>query len=148
MSTKRIRQHKRSAGGILFELVIACGLLAVIIAAVAQTGVAFINQQRRASMHEYAAREAANLLEIASVVPFDQLTAEELQNTALLSKMAESVLGGDVEWRVDDVSRAPEGLVGRRVEVALNWNFHGLPRTTTLRIWRFDNASSGEAEKP
>jgi len=76
MSTKRIRQHKRSAGGILFELVIACGLLAVIIAAVAQTGVAFINQQRRASMHEYAAREAANLLDIASVVPFDQLTAE------------------------------------------------------------------------
>jgi hypothetical protein len=141
-------RRSRFAGAILFEIVMAVGLLALIVAAVAQTGITFLAHQRRASMQEYAARETANLIDIASAVPFDDLTAENLSRAAPLAKAAKSELDGEVAWQVDEMKLAANGLVGRRVEVTLRWSCQGLGRSTTLRAWRFDAAPVGEDSTP
>lgn len=131
----RQRRRRRARwAGVFFEMAICCGVLALIMAAIAQTGVVFLHQQQAMSLREVAAQEASNLLEQTRSVPFAELTPERLDEAiSLRNHNAKNLV--DAKWDVD--SESENGLQSKRIVVTLNWSVRGQQRKTRLTTWRF-----------
>lgn len=130
-------------GAVFLEMAISCALLAILMALLAQTGVIFLRQQKSASLREYAAREAANLLDQTRTTPYEQLTVERLSTTTVLPAAAAKELDGQVAWEVTDGK--DETLQSRRIKVTLTWSDRGAAKSITLSTWRFQSAPLEEA---
>ena len=108
----------RRRGFTLVELALTVALLAIAMGVTVQA-LGWIASERRAiERRQYAAQEAANVLERFVARPFDGLTPEAAR-AVTLSEAARAVLpGAELTVLVDDKAASPDA---RRVAVRLRW---------------------------
>jgi len=135
----------RHRGFTIMELVIAFGLLASFIALVSQTAYWSMKERGNVSSRQAALETAANFLERAGSLPFDELTADwaakqKLDDTVL---SAEAVLAIHVETE----KAAPRT---KRVSVRIGYPTEpGVPLTTVELVGLFsDRMAPAKGDQP
>lgn len=137
-------------GIVLIEVLTACGLLAVLLALCIQLLSLTAIERRHVERRAIAMQAAANLVEQASIVPFDQLTDEKLAAIETSSGIAR--LLPDV-MTTFTVVEDREDSTAKRIRVEIQWNGRGGRREPPVRLtyWAYDSAQQAqhtEAEPP
>jgi hypothetical protein len=105
-------------GIVMLEVIVGCGLLAILLAVCAQllstTAIARRNSERRA----IALEEAANIIERVIAVPFADMTSERLADIKLSPEVQQILPGGVAELVVEDETGE---LPSKRVSVKITW---------------------------
>ncbi len=105
-------------GFTLVELALTVGMLAIAMSVTVQLLGWIVAERRASERRQFAAQEAANVLERFAARPFDGLTPEAAR-AVTLSEAARAVLpGAELSVVVDDRGAAPDA---RRVAVRLRW---------------------------
>jgi len=108
------------------EVTIALALLLVVGAIAAQALVWSLRERQRAAMHYAALELAANVLEEASALPFDQLNQTWADARAIPSEMADVLPEGKLRVTVD---RLKDATQAQRVTADVSWQSDvGMPR--------------------
>ncbi len=137
-------------GIVLIEVLTACGLLAVLLALCIQLLSLTAIERRHVERRAIAMQAAANLVEQASVVPFDQLTDEKLAAIEVSPGIAR--LLPDVKTMFTVVEE-PHELTAKRVRVEIQWKGRGGRREPPVRLtyFAYDSAKparQAEAKSP
>jgi hypothetical protein len=132
----------RRRGVILIEVIVACGLAAVLLAICVQVLTLMAVERRAVERRAIALQEAANLIEQATAIPFDQLTPQKLKGFSIDPALAAILPDAKAELSTDDEH---EPLRAKRVAVAISWRGAGRRREMPVRLttWVF-----GPAAKP
>jgi Tfp pilus assembly protein PilE len=122
--------------GVTFvELIAAVAVMAVLFAAAVQM-LAVAARQRRACERQRVALElASNLMERATILPYDQISKERLEQLA--ADLEPKVAG--TSWRIDVYETNEEHLLGKRVSLQLIWDPGTVRRSPEIRLvaWRY-----------
>jgi hypothetical protein len=126
-------------GSTLIETAIAMVVLSTAVVLVGQTVSLVALQRRQIEQRDWAAGEAANLMERAYLLPWEQLTTERLGPLQPSDSCRERLRDVDVRMTV----RTTEGEAnGRQITIQLDWLSPGGQRVAPLRLtaWRFPGA--------
>ena len=125
-------------GFTLLEVSVALLVLAVLTTICLQFFAAANDQRRQVFAHLTATQEAANLLERAEAVGWDELTFRNAARLKLSDQARQTLPDPRVEMLVDESSGTPPA---RRVVVAVHWRPQpGEPeREVRLVAWRYKN---------
>lgn len=134
---------KPRRGSLLFEITISLGLVAVASVAVTQLVVLAAQQRREAEQVRAATREAANLMERAMTLSFEELSESRLAKWTLSAEAARRLPSGNLDVSVTEV---PGELRQREIRIVVAWRPVGGPRQIALSAWRF--SSPGTAPTP
>jgi prepilin-type N-terminal cleavage/methylation domain-containing protein len=108
----------RRQGFTLVELALTVGMLAIAMSVTVQLLGWIVAERRASERRQFAAQEAANVLERFAARPFDGVTPEAA-HAVTLSEAARAVLpGAELSVLVDDRGASPNA---RRVAVLLRW---------------------------
>ncbi len=126
--------NRRTRGTITHEATMAIVLAAAVLAGSAQTLTIVAHQRRNLDRSMMAQREVANIMEEASVIPWDKLTKGELSSLQLSTEC--KVVLPDAQLRIEVVESADEA---RQIEVEIDWitpdGQRGEP--VALATWRY-----------
>jgi hypothetical protein len=131
----------RRRGYLLVEVFVALTILAALFALVIQMVSTTARERRATERRAIALEHAANLLERASAIPFEKLSAESLREVTISADDGQLLPESDVRWTVDeDGSEVP----AKRVGVELTWRApHGRSDAPVrLVTWAFPRSSS------
>jgi hypothetical protein len=148
----------RRRGVILIEVIVACGLAAVLLTICVQVLTLMAVERRAVERRVIALQEAANLIEQASAIPFAQLTRENLNTLFVDPALATLLPDAKVSFSVDDEQEP----LAKRVTMELSWLGAGRRRESPVRLttWVFappikeavveptDGGASAPAETP
>jgi hypothetical protein len=123
-------------GVILIEVIVACGLAAVLLTVCVQVLTLMAVERRGVERRAIGLQEAANLVEQASAIPFEQLTKEKLNAMSIDSALATLLPDGKAYFSVEEEW---EPLPSKRVSVELSWLGAGRRREAPVRLttWVF-----------
>jgi hypothetical protein len=108
----------------LLDCIAALGLLAVAMTLVAQVGLWSLGERSKGLARQQALEEAANLLESARALPWEELTPQWAQKQRLPDGLADRLGHGRLTVKVEPVPSRPHT---RRVSVTIAWGAEGLP---------------------
>jgi hypothetical protein len=108
----------------LLDCVAAIGLLALAMTLVAQVSLWSLGERRQGLARQEALEEAANLLETARTLPWEELTPQWAQKQRLPDGLAERLGHGHLTVHVEPVPSRPHT---RRVNVTITWDRQSLP---------------------
>ncbi len=140
----------RRRGYLLVEVFVALAILAALFVLVIQMVSTTARERRANERRAIALEHAANLLERASAIPYEQLSAESLREMAISSDAGQLLPEGDVRWTVDEEGSE---LPAKRVGVELTWRApHGRSDAPVrLVTWAFPQselAAGSDAASP
>ncbi len=126
--------NRRVRGTITHEATMAIVLAAAVLAGAAQTLTIVAHQRRSSERDVVAQREVANIMEEVAIVPWNELTQDDLQSLQL-SRDCQQVLR-DAELRLE-ISESIDD--SRQIQVELDWSAPNGQRTepVSLTTWRF-----------
>lgn len=130
------------SGTTLFELLITLLLLGAVAGSVVPV-VRWSGLQRAENERRMLAQEVArNLLERVLTLPYDKLTAEELNNLQLPSEVQSALGYPRIEWRLAD---AKDSIRSRRVDLRFVWKLQNGIDSAPLRatLWRHPPPEAG-----
>jgi hypothetical protein len=105
-------------GIVMLEVIVGCGLLAVLLAICAQLLSVTALERRNSERRAIALEEAANIIERISAVPFADMTRERLAKVELSPEVQRILPGGAAELVVEE--EAGE-VPSKRVSVKITW---------------------------
>jgi hypothetical protein len=118
-------------GVVLLEVVVGCGLLAVLLAVCVQLLSVTALERRDIERRAIAMEEAANLIERVAAMPYTDITPEALKKIKLSPDVEQILPGGSAQLSVD----AEEGEVpAKRVHVAIQWSTPAGTTETPARL--------------
>ncbi len=106
-------------GVILLEVVAACGLMAVLVAVCLQMLAVTTATRRTVERRAIALQEAANLLERASALSWQDITPERLTEIDIAPSVREILPGAVARWSVK--TPAEPGPPATQVRVEITW---------------------------
>jgi hypothetical protein len=112
----------RRRGFTLVELALCIAMLMIAMGVTAEVLGWIASGRRAVERRQYAAQEAANVLERFVSRPFDGVTPEAARAVALSDAARAALPGAELTVLVDDRAAAPEA---RRVVVRLRWRQRG-----------------------
>ncbi len=134
----------RRRGYLLVEVFVALAILAALFVLVIQMVSTTARERRANERRAIALEHAANLLDRASIIPYEQLSAESLREITTSTNAGQLLPESDVCWTVDeDSSEVP----AKRVGVELTWRAtHGRSDAPVrLVTWAFPQSGSAAA---
>ena len=105
-------------GFTLVEMTIGLSVLAMVLILVAETGLWTLQEQGRSAVRQDALEVAANILESARVVPWNDLTPEWAARQQLPEALASRLDGGKLTVRVEPEEGQPRS---KRLTVEIHW---------------------------
>ena len=128
-------------GGVLLEFVLALGMVMAAVLLLGQWLTSAGHQRRLAEQRRIAHQELANRMERVALLPWERLTADEIEKSPL-GRHVSNVLRGaalDVE-----VTEEAEPVAARRIELRLTWqNAAGSELApVSLMAWRYDQEAA------
>lgn len=138
----------KSRGVLLIEVLAACGLTAVLLALCVQVLSLTALERRHIERRAIALQEAANLVERAAALPFDELTDAKLAELSLSPEVVQILPQAKSTFTVSD---EPGDLPAKRVRVEIHWQGRGgrEEAPASLTFWAFaphDAAAEPPAE--
>jgi hypothetical protein len=126
---------KARRGAMFLEVCIAVVVIAAACIAVAQLLVVVGHQQRVLDQQRMAIAEAANLMEQALVLSWDELTEERLAELSLPPGAADD-LGGEARFELVETS---EPLEAKQVRLSLIWSDYAGQRNQPVQLtaWKY-----------
>lgn len=126
----------RRRGVILIEVIVACGLAALLMALCVQVLTLTAAERRFVERRAIAQQEAANLIERVASIPFEELTPDSLQSLAIDPDVAKLLPDGLASL---SLAEEPGTLPAKRVAVEVSWLGAGKRRELPVRLttWRF-----------
>jgi hypothetical protein len=123
----------------LTEYVLALGVIMIAAVLLTQLLATAAHQRRLGNERRLALEEAANRLERAALLPWDQLTAENIQRRQLQTAVQQALADAKLTAAVTDEQAGP--VAARRIDVSLTWrNSAGVTvEPVTLSAWRFQD---------
>jgi len=123
-------------GILLIEVIAACGLTAVLLALCVQMLSLTALERRHIERRAIALQEAANLLERASALPFDELSDAKLAELTITPEVREILPQAKSAFIVSD---EPGDLPTRRVRLEIHWQGRGTRKEAPARLtfWAF-----------
>ncbi len=136
-------KHKRT-GVVLLELIVACGLMAVLVTLSVQLLTAAATQRRAVDQRSLALAEAANVAEQISGLAWDELTAERLSKITLSPAAQQSLPQGKLLVTSTPDETAP---AGQRITIEITWHAAtGEPAAPVrVNLWAYRPAGGGAA---
>jgi hypothetical protein len=120
-------------GVILLEVIVGCGLLAVLLAVCVQLLSVTAIERRESQRRAIALVEVANLVERVSAMPYDDVTPEKLNELSLSPDVEHLLPGGTAQLTVDD---EPGDVPAKRVQVKIHWGTgRHAPAPARLTYW-------------
>lgn len=119
MNVNAIQSRRRSQrrGLTLIEITIAVFLLAVSMTATVRIIGWLASERRACERRQCATREAANVMEHLTALPWDSLTAESARNFALSEPSRSGLPSGELSVAVDEQAAAGS----KRLSVRVRW---------------------------
>jgi len=110
-------------GNITLEMIVSCGLLAVVIGLSVQMLASTALQRRYTERRAIALQEAANLVERASALSYDEITMERLKEITLSDEVRKILPEAVAALTLleEPASEVSGGVPGKRVQVELKW---------------------------
>ncbi len=105
-------------GFTLVEALVSCLMLAALTTLCLQLVGVSAAQRRTASLREIALQEAANAMERAAAVRWDELTPEAMKSTSLSPEAGNALPGGILAVDVQHLAEIPEA---KRITVDVRW---------------------------
>jgi hypothetical protein len=135
----------RRRGVILMEVVVACGLAAVLMAVSVQMLTLMATQRRDVERRAIAQQEAANLIERVASIPFEQLTPDSLQSLTIDPEVARLLPAAKASL---SLAAEPGPTPAKRVAVEVSWIGVGKRRELPVRLtsWVFAPQPAKAAE--
>jgi prepilin-type N-terminal cleavage/methylation domain-containing protein len=121
----------RRRGFTLVELSLTLAILAVAMSVTVQVLGGIAAQRRAIERRQYAAQEAANVLERFAARPFDGLTPEAARSVSLSDDARQALPGAELTVIVDDKAASPDS---KRVAVRLRWRQRSGEWETPVRL--------------
>lgn len=109
-------------GVVMLEVVVGCGLLAVLLALAVQLLSVTALQRRHTERRAIALEQAANVVERVSAVPYAEITPERLAAIELSPEVRQILPGGTARLFVDDEAG---DVPAKRVRVEIQWTGAG-----------------------
>ena len=135
----------KSRGVLLIEVLAACGLTAVLLALCVQVLSLTALERRHIERRAIALQEAANLVERASALPFDDLSAAKLAELSLSPEVVAILPQAKSAFSVTD---EPGELQARRVRLEIRWLGRGGREESPVRLTFWTFAPQPAAEGP
>jgi len=124
----------------LLETVVAAAMLTGVMTVCLQMLSVVAAQHRVIETQETAIREAANLMERLSVVPWDELTTENLQDTTLSEPASRRLTGAELIIDVTDspITESSAPIDAKRITLSIRWKDRTgqFVRPVQLTAWR------------
>lgn len=127
------------------EVVVACGLAAVLMAVSVQMLTLMATQRRDVERRAIAQQEAANLIERVASIPFEQLTPDSLQSLTIDPEVARLLPAAKASL---SLAAEPGPTPAKRVAVEVSWIGVGKRRELPVRLtsWVFAPQPAKAAE--
>ena len=123
-----MKTNSPRAGISLIELVIACLLISSVAASVVPT-VSWIMRERRAAHQRQAAtEELANLMDLLTRQPWEEISPERAQQLGLAPEIQSQLPGAQLVATVDTQQEA------KRIQLALAWSHDTGPPATPVKL--------------
>lgn len=132
----------------MLEVVAACGLMAVLLAVCLQMLALTAATRRTVERRAIALQEAANLLERASVLAWQDVTPEQLATVDLTPSVREILPGAVAHWSVAATNEP--GPLAKQVRVEINWTNPAGQTDAPVRLssWRYATHVAPAGNKP
>ena len=139
----RILQGSRPCrrGSMLVETAIGIALAVVVMIAVAQLVGLAVKQRREAADIRQATEAVSNVMEHIIVLPWDELTVEELKRFEESTKLSPNLAESEMSITV---SRTDDALPTKRIEVALSWLDLARRRVEPVRLVAWKHQARSE----
>jgi len=123
-------------GNITIEMIVSCGLVAVVIGLSVQMLASTALERRYTERRAIALQEAANLIERASAIPYAEITTERLKDTTLSDDVRKILPEAVAVLTLHDepANEASGGLAAKRVQVELKWMGAGHATEAPVRL--------------
>ena len=130
-------------GMIMLEVIVGCGLLAVLLAVCVQLLSVEALERRNYERRAIALQEAANIIERVSAMPFEEITPQRLGDIQLSPEVEQILPGGAAQLFVEE----EKGKVpSKRVRVEIKWGTAGRTEAPVrLTYWAY---TQPEGAKP
>ncbi|MCA9121830.1 MAG: hypothetical protein H6822_11865 [Planctomycetaceae bacterium] len=128
-------------GSMFIETAIGIALTVIVMIAVAQLVAVIAKQRRDMANTRVATREVANMMELAIVLPWDELNADAIAKSEISD--LSSVALSDPELAIDIVT-LDTALQTKQIEIALSWRDQANRRVDPVRLvaWKHQAAVS------
>lgn len=124
----------RRRGGIIIEVAISAGLLGVVFVAVSHLLGVVAHRQRIAEARREATQEAANALERALLIPFDELAPARLAEISLDDREEGWLRDPKLTWSVEMLEGSPPT---KRLTAEVVWfTGNAAPQRVLLSAWQ------------
>jgi len=129
---------KRNGIG-LMELTVAGAVLAVMMAVSMQLLGVIACERKAASRRQTAVREAGNLMQRVSALPWEKLDRQALDELSLSETAAAELPHAELEATIEDESSPSVETKSKRIGISIRWrDSHGQPvAPVRLTAWRY-----------
>jgi len=140
---------------LLVESALSAVIIATVIISVAQLLALSARQQRQTQQRQFALETAANLLDQAYALPWDELDTAHVSALQLPNEVERQLPGVTLQASVVEVpgsatTEPSDRQTARRLEIRVSWFpvVQGPSETVQLRAWRFARTPSASPALP
>ncbi len=133
--------HTNRRGITIIELTISMILVTLVMAFIGQAAIGMARQQRMVMQRAMATEEVANLMERASVLDWDELTPDRLQQWSMRKELSQRLPNSSLKC---DVHASDDVTPAKRIAIELTWTNYAGDTTQPVRLvsWKYRREDS------